>query len=116
MGKSTDPGKEAVQKAMREPASMVEILSFRLVDGDKPLKALADIEAWGWRVFGLKVIQSETKPLRVFPPHNTWLANDGTPRYQEVIEFPPAVFKAINEVVLERFHEEVEKKRAEGDS
>jgi len=93
----------------------VKVLEVRRINGDKPLKAFADIylEEWDTTVREYRVIKQNGKRFYVVAPQCSWKAPDGSIQYKTLITLPDEVKGQIDLEVLKAFNVELEKTDAE---
>ena len=87
----------------------IEIIDFRLLTGEKPLRAFADVQIGDWIVREWRIIKENGKRYRVAPPQLSWKAPDGQILYKTLITLPDELKGQIDFTVLTRFNEEMEK-------
>jgi DNA-binding cell septation regulator SpoVG len=93
----------------------IKVLELRFMNGDKALKAFADIQVNGWVIREFRLIKENGKRLWVAPPQLSWKAPDGHIQYKTIITFPDDVKGEIDRVILNRFTEELEKESGKTD-
>ena len=88
----------------------VEVLEIRLLNGDKPLKAFADIKLEDSIVIReFRVIKENGKRFQVASPQLSWKASDGSIKYKTIVTLPDDVKGSIDLAILKRFIEEMER-------
>lgn len=92
----------------------VEVLEIRFLNGDKPLRAFADIKFEDSIVIReFRVIKENGKRLRVAPPQLSWKDPDGQIRYKTVVTLLSDDQKgAVELAILKTFTGELEKLNA----
>jgi DNA-binding cell septation regulator SpoVG len=96
----------------------VQVLEIRLLNGDRPLRAFADIKLDDSIVIReFRVIRENGKRLRVAPPQLSWKGPDGQIQYKTVVTLLADDQKgAVDLAILTAFTGEVEKLNAAKES
>jgi DNA-binding cell septation regulator SpoVG len=88
----------------------IEVLEIRLLNGDRPLRAFADIRLDGSIVIReFRVIKENGKRLQVASPQLSWKASDGSIKYKTIVTLPDDVKGSVDLAILKRFTEEMER-------
>ena len=98
---------------MVEKMNQIITLNIRLLSGDRPLKAFADVQIGDWIVREWRVIKENGKRPWVAPPQISWKGREGQIQYKTVITLPDELKGEIDFAILSRFNEEMEKVNAE---
>ena len=87
----------------------INILEFRFMAGDKPLRAFVDLKIGDWIIREWRIIKENGKRSRVAPPQISWKGQDGQIQYKTVVTLPNELKGEIDLAILKRFNEEMEK-------
>jgi DNA-binding cell septation regulator SpoVG len=88
----------------------IEVLGIRFLNGDRPLRAFADIRLEDSIVIReFRVINDNGKRLRVAPPQLSWKVSDGSIQYKTIVTLPDDVKGSVDLAILKRFTEEMER-------
>lgn len=88
----------------------VEILDMRLLEGDKPLRGFADVQIGDIVIREFRVIKENGKRAWVAAPQISWKGSDGHIQYKTIVTLRDEVKGRVDQVVLNRFTEEMERK------
>jgi len=87
----------------------VQVVELRLLSGDKPLRAFADIQLGEILIREFRVIKENGKRLWVVSPQVSWKDQDGQIRYKTIVTLPDEVKGQVDLAILKVFTEETEK-------
>ncbi len=90
----------------------IKVIELRFVQGDKPLRAFVDIQIGDWVIREWRVIKDNGKRPWVAPPQLSWRGPDGRIQYKTLITLPDELKGEIDQLILNRFTEEMEKQNA----
>jgi len=94
----------------------IKILELRLMSGDKPLRAFADIQVGDWIVRDFRIIKKNGSRAFVSPPQVSWKNPEtGEIKYKGILTIPPEQKQRIDIEILGAFQREVEKERGQTD-
>jgi len=89
----------------------IQVLEIRLLNGNKALRAFADIQVGNWTIHDFRVIKQNGQKAFVSPPQTSWKdPRTGEIRYRGILTLPPELKQKIEIAVLSAFQEELEKK------
>ena len=88
----------------------IEVIEIRLLNGDRPLKAFADVKMGNIIIREFRIIKENGKRPWVATPQISWKDTDGKIKYKTVITLPDELKGELDRIILNRFTEEMEKK------
>jgi hypothetical protein len=91
----------------------IKIIELRPMPGDKPLRAFVDIQIGAWTIREWRVIKDNGKRPWVAPPQLSWKGPDGRIQYKTIVTLPDELKVEIDQVILNRYIGEMEKKKSE---
>lgn len=88
----------------------IRILELRLMPGDKPLRAFADIQVGDWVVRDFRIIKQNGQRAFVSPPQISWKDPEtGEIRFKGILTIPPEEKQRIDTEILYAYQKEMEK-------
>ena len=94
----------------------VQVLEMRLLQGDRALKAFADIQLGDIVIREFRVIKENGKRPWIVSPQISWKDPGGQIKYKTIITLPDELKGEIDRIILNRFSEELEKERGKTDN
>ncbi len=89
----------------------IKIIEIRFMDGDKPLRAFADVQLNGMIIREFRVIKENGKRPWIACPQISWKDPNGQIRYKTVVTLPDDLKGEIDFIILKRFTEEMERQK-----
>lgn len=87
----------------------IEVLEIRLLLGNRPFKAVADVKIGDWIIRDFRIIQAEGKSAWVTPPQSSWRLGDGAMTHKTLVKLPDDIEAEVSRAILKRFQEKVKK-------
>lgn len=87
----------------------IKVLELRFMNSDKPLRAFADVQIGDWIIREWRVIKETGKRAWIAPPQLSWKAPDGRIQYKTIVTLPDELKGEIDQIILNRFTEEMER-------
>ena len=81
----------------------IVILDFRILAGDKPLKAFVDVRLGDITMRDFRVMQDQGKPY-IKVPFVTYKDKKGEIRFRPIIELPATVRGQVETVILSEYY------------
>lgn len=91
----------------------VQVLEMKLLQGDRVLKAFADIQLGDIVIREFRVIKENGKRPWVVSPQISWKDPGGQIKYKTIITLPDEVKGQVDFAILKTYTEEMEKRDAE---
>lgn len=89
----------------------IEIHEIRLLNGDRPLKAFADIQVGDWVINDFRIVQQNNQRAFVSPPQVSWKdPKSGQIKYKGVLTIPAEQKQRIDTEILYAYQREMEKR------
>ena len=90
----------------------VQVLEMRLLQGDRALKAFADIQLGDIVIREFRVVKENGKRPWIVSPQISWKDQEGKIKYKTVITLPDELKGQIDLAILKAYTEEMEKNNA----
>ena len=84
----------------------IEVINFRLLPGNGPIKALVDIRVGDWEVYEWRIHQVDGQRAQVFYPHVSWKNKEGHVRYRALLSIPGELRQRIEVAILSAWEKE----------
>ena len=84
----------------------IEVTALKLLSGDSPLKAIADIRLGDWEIYNWRIVQQNSNRAQVFTPQTAWVGPGGHLRYRALLSIPGALRQRIEVAILSAWEEE----------
>ena len=92
----------------------IKIIEFRLMPGDKPLRAFCDLQVSDWIVRDFRIIKQNGQRAFVSPPQVSWKdPSTGEIKFKGILTIPPEQKQRIDVEILSAFQRELEKVKGE---
>jgi DNA-binding cell septation regulator SpoVG len=89
----------------------IQVIGFRVLPGDKPLKAFCDVRVGDWIVRDFRILKQNGQRAFVSPPQVSWRDPEtGEIKYKGILTIPPEQKQRIEVEILSAFQKEMEKK------
>ena len=85
----------------------IQVLDIRILPGDRPLKAFADVRFDEILIRDFRVLQSNGRPY-VKAPFQTYKNTVGEIQFQQIIDLPVEVRGQVDTAILSAFYREKE--------
>ncbi len=86
----------------------IEVINFRLLPGNGPIKALADILVGDWDIYEWRIHQASGQRAQVLYPHVSWKNKEGHVRYRALLSIPGELRQRIEVAILSAWEKERE--------
>jgi DNA-binding cell septation regulator SpoVG len=90
----------------------IEVLSIRLMEEGRPLRAFADVRVGDWTINDWRVWQQNGRAY-VSPPQTSWKDPTGQIKFKPILTIPDEELQRIQTAILYAYHQEMEKQNAE---
>jgi hypothetical protein len=91
---------------------VVKVIEIRKLGGDKPLKAFVDLMIGDILIREFRVVKNNGQRPWIAPPQLSWKDPvDGSIKYKTIVTLPDELKGEIDRVILNRFTEEMEKRK-----
>ena len=89
----------------------INIVELRILNGNKPLKAFADVKVGDWIIHDFRVIKQNGQRAFVSPPQVSWKDPQTKEiKYKGILTIPPEQKQRIDVEILSAFQKEMEKR------
>lgn len=85
----------------------IEILEVKLLRGDGPLKAVADVRVDDWEIYNWRIVQQNGNRVQVFIPQTAWIGPGGRLKYRALFSIPGALRQRIEVAILSAWEKEI---------
>lgn len=88
----------------------IEILEMRLLSGDKPLRAFADIQIDDWlTIRDWRIVKRQGKAPQVIAPETTWKNAEGEIQHKTIVVLSDEMRGQVDLAILNYFIKKVRK-------
>jgi len=84
----------------------IEVINFRLLPGNGPIKALVDIRVGDWEIYEWRIHQANGQRAQVLYPHVSRKNKEGHVRYRALLSIPGELRQRIEVAILSAWEEE----------
>ena len=89
----------------------IEVLDIRILNGDRSLRAFADVKINNWIIREWRIIQEAGKRPLIVSPQVSWKNPAGNIQYKTIITVPDEIKGELDRIILNRYIEETEKRQ-----
>ncbi len=92
---------------MNQMEAAIKILGIKHLPGDRPLKALVDVEINGLTIYGWRIVQKRDELVSVQYPTISYVGKDGVKKFRAAISAPGQLKQLIDGCIILAWREEV---------
>lgn len=85
----------------------IKVTEFRLLPGDRPLKAFASVQVDYWTTYDWRIIKREGGRAQVSVPQASWRNKEGKVQYRALLSIPRELQQRIEVAILSAWEKEL---------